>query len=176
MYTSKVGGGEHWVQWTLLRSPEKIKCWTPLSKIPGSAYVNDYLVFYVPLKIISLTSIWRCHHYRWRAAKFRPMLGAQGLWAGRDLYCATPAVFPVSSEGPSHSVASYDTQGDVENLFEPGSSRVPFQSPLTIHKGMWRTYSNPDKNDWPYKVTRGPGVNGGWGVSYLSTCTDRLTV
>jgi hypothetical protein len=30
------------------------------------------------------------HHCRWRAAKFRPMLGAQGLWAGRDLYRATP--------------------------------------------------------------------------------------
>jgi hypothetical protein len=35
---------------------------------------------------------WRRHHCRWRAAKFRPMLGAQGLWAGRDLYRATPAV------------------------------------------------------------------------------------
>jgi hypothetical protein len=30
--------------------------------------------------------------YHWRAAKFKPMLGAQGLWAGRDLYRATPAV------------------------------------------------------------------------------------
>jgi hypothetical protein len=30
--------------------------------------------------------------YRRRAAKFRPMLGTQGLWAGRDLYRATPAV------------------------------------------------------------------------------------
>jgi hypothetical protein len=29
---------------------------------------------------------------RWKAAKFRPMLGAQGLWAGRDLYRVTPAV------------------------------------------------------------------------------------
>jgi hypothetical protein len=64
-----------------------------------SVYINtiwilidwfDYLRFYVPLKNISL--IWRCHHCRWRAAKFRPMLGAQGLWAGRDLYRATPAV------------------------------------------------------------------------------------
>jgi hypothetical protein len=27
-----------------------------------------------------------------RAAKFRPMLGTQGLWAGRDLYRVTPAV------------------------------------------------------------------------------------
>jgi hypothetical protein len=58
----------------------------------------DYLPFeedwfYVPLKNISL--IWRPHHCRWRAAKFRPMLsmlGAQGLWAGRDLYRATLAV------------------------------------------------------------------------------------
>jgi hypothetical protein len=31
-------------------------------------------------------------HYRWRAAKFRPMLCAQGLWIGRDVYRATPAV------------------------------------------------------------------------------------
>jgi hypothetical protein len=32
------------------------------------------------------------------------------LWHGTS-------VFPVSSEGPPHSVASYDTQGDVEDLF-----------------------------------------------------------
>jgi hypothetical protein len=32
-------------------------------------------------------------------------------------------VFPVSSEGPPHLVAFYDTQGDVEDLFQPGSSR-----------------------------------------------------
>jgi hypothetical protein len=32
------------------------------------------------------------------------------LWHGTS-------VFPVSSEGPSHPVASYDTRGDVEDLF-----------------------------------------------------------
>jgi hypothetical protein len=32
------------------------------------------------------------------------------LWHGTS-------VFPVSSKGPPHSVASYDTQGDVEDLF-----------------------------------------------------------
>jgi hypothetical protein len=32
------------------------------------------------------------------------------LWHGAS-------VFPISSEGPPHSIASYDTQGDVENLF-----------------------------------------------------------
>jgi hypothetical protein len=57
---------------------------------PMVDWMIDYLLFYVPLKNISL--IWRRHHYWWRAAKFRPMLGAQGLWAGRDLYRATPTV------------------------------------------------------------------------------------
>jgi hypothetical protein len=32
------------------------------------------------------------------------------LWQGNS-------VFPVSSEGPPHSVASYDTRGGVEDLF-----------------------------------------------------------
>jgi hypothetical protein len=50
----------------------------------------DYLGFYVPLKNISL--IWRRHHCRWRAAKVRSLLGAQDLWAGRDLYRTSPAV------------------------------------------------------------------------------------
>jgi hypothetical protein len=52
--------------------------------------LNDYLRLYVPFKNFSL--IWRRHHCLWRAAKFWPMLGAQGLWAGRDYYHATPAV------------------------------------------------------------------------------------
>jgi hypothetical protein len=30
-------------------------------------------------------------------------------------------VFPVSSEGSPHLVTSYDTQGDAEDLFLPGS-------------------------------------------------------
>jgi hypothetical protein len=47
-------------------------------------------LFYVPLKNFSL--IGRRNHCRWRVAKFRLMLGAQGLWAGRDLYRATPTV------------------------------------------------------------------------------------
>jgi hypothetical protein len=32
------------------------------------------------------------------------------LWHG-------PSFLPISPEGPLHSVASYDTQGDVEELF-----------------------------------------------------------
>jgi hypothetical protein len=53
-------------------------------------WLIDYLLFYVPLKNVSL--IWIRHHCRWRTAKCRSILGAQGLFAGRDLYRATPAV------------------------------------------------------------------------------------
>jgi hypothetical protein len=34
-----------------------------------------------------------------------------------DLLWYRVYVFPVLSEGPPHSVASYDTQGDFEDLF-----------------------------------------------------------
>jgi hypothetical protein len=34
------------------------------------------------------------------------------------------SIFPVSSEGPPHLIASYDSHGDEEDLFLPGSSRV----------------------------------------------------
>jgi hypothetical protein len=73
----------HWnlIYWSVVKSYNSSSCFDRLI---------DCLLFYVPLKNISL--IWRRHHCRWRAEKFRPMLGAQGLWAGRDLYCATPAV------------------------------------------------------------------------------------
>jgi hypothetical protein len=53
--------------------------------------LNDYLLFYIP-PIKNLSLIWRRHHCLWKAANFGPMLGAQGIWAGRDLYRATPAV------------------------------------------------------------------------------------
>jgi hypothetical protein len=81
------------------------------------------LLFNFPLKNISLT--WGRNHYRRRAAKFRSMLGTQGLWAQRDHYCATPAVarglgFPISS-----------------------GKTAPF-SRLLRHRGMWRIYLNPD--------------------------------
>ena len=99
-------------------------------------WLIDYWLFNILLR----------HHYRWRAAKFRPMLGAQGLWSGRDLYPATPAatrglgfsglirrtapfsrllqhisgcggsILPRILTGPL-SVTFYDTQGDVEDLY-----------------------------------------------------------
>jgi hypothetical protein len=94
-------------------------------------WLIDYLRFFIPLKNFSLIScIWRRQHCRWRAAKFIPMLGAQGLWAGRDLYRATPAVTrDLSFSGLIRRTTPF--------------SRL-IQSPLTTHEGMWRIYSNPD--------------------------------
>jgi hypothetical protein len=89
----------------------------------------DYLRFYVLLKNFSF--IRRRHHCRWRAAKYRPMLGAQGLWAGRDLYRATPVV-----------------TRDL-GFFRSHPKDRPTQSPLTTHLGVWRIYSNSD----PYGAT-----------------------
>jgi hypothetical protein len=109
----------------------------------------DWLLFYVSLKIFSLK--WRCHHCWWRALKFRPMLGAQGLWASMNIVLHLlwhgALVFPVSSEGSPHLVASYNTQKDVEDLYL-NPHRFPIQSPLTTHKGMWRIYSNLDPHMW----------------------------
>ena len=54
--------------------------WHHLYWLIGYVHVR----FYIPPKNFSL--IRRCHHCRWRAAKFRPMLEAQGLWS---LLCHT---------------------------------------------------------------------------------------
>jgi hypothetical protein len=56
-----------------------------MRQIPRGCYIMiDWLIVY------GFTSRSRIFH--WRAAKFRPKLGAQCLWAGRDLYRATHAV------------------------------------------------------------------------------------
>ena len=57
------------------------------------AYEIDRLLFNIVLRPTeNISLIWRHHLCRWRAAKFRPILGTRGLWAGRDLCRATPAV------------------------------------------------------------------------------------
>jgi hypothetical protein len=53
-------------------------------------WLIDYLLFYVPME--NLLLIWKRHLCLWRAAKFRSILGAQGLWALRNPYRATLTV------------------------------------------------------------------------------------
>jgi hypothetical protein len=65
--------------------------------------------------------IWRRHNCRWRAAKFKPMLGAQGLWA-RGIFLVSHLLWRGTSVFPDS----------------------PIQSPLSTRKGMLRTYSNLD--------------------------------
>jgi hypothetical protein len=76
-----------------------------------------YLLFYVPFKIFSLT--WRGHHYvplKDRCSALRAFQQG-GIFIMPHLLWHGTSVFPVSSEGPPHSVAFFNTQGDAEDLF-----------------------------------------------------------
>ena len=72
--------------------------------------VIDYLLFYVPLENISL--IWNVTI----TGEGLQNLGLCSALRAFDLLWHGASVFPVSSEWPPHSVASYDTQGDAEDL------------------------------------------------------------
>jgi hypothetical protein len=121
--------------WTYFKNdPYVLPCWGLI----------DWLIVLRPAQEY-FTYIWRCHHYRRRAAKFRRMLGTQGLWAGRDLYRATPAV----TQGPrffqSHPKdrpiqSPLNTRGDGENLFWPGYTHGSPFSRLLWHT---REYGGP---------------------------------
>ena len=80
----------------------------------------DYLQFYVLLKNISL--IWRRHHNTGEGLQNLSLYSALrafkqgGVFIVPHLWHGT-SVFPVSSEGPPHLVAFYNTRGDVEGLF-----------------------------------------------------------
>jgi hypothetical protein len=95
------------------------------------ASLIDWLIIYLliiycfTLKNFSL--IWKRHHWWWRVGKYRPMLGAKGLWAGikGSLLCHT-----YCDTGP--------------RFLRSHPKDRPIQSPLTTHKGMWRIYSYPD--------------------------------
>jgi hypothetical protein len=79
--------------------------------------IIDYLLFYVPFKNVSL--IWRHHCCQWRLQNLGLCLA---LWAGRDLYHATPA--------ETHNLGF--------------SSLIQMSAPylsVTMCKGMLRTYS-----------------------------------
>jgi hypothetical protein len=97
-----------------------------------------FILFYFPLKYFSL--IWRRHRYRWRAAKFRPMLDAQGIWAERDLYRATPAVTrDLGFSGLIWRTAPFSrllrhTRG-VEIYFNPDPHGFPFSRLLRHTRG-----------------------------------------
>jgi hypothetical protein len=86
-------------------------------------WLLDYLRFYVPLKNISL--IWRRHHC---------CEGLQNLGL-----CSTLKAF---EHGGIFFVPHLLRHG--ASVFLVSSEGSPIQSSITTHKGIWRTYSNPD--------------------------------
>jgi hypothetical protein len=123
--------------------------------IGSSVYLRIQFLARIRFNVTYISRI-DMHSHSWKYYSFylcslylqvcRPMFGAQSLRAGRDLYCTAPVVTRDLGllgiiRRTAHSVKSYDTQGDVENLFESGSPHLPIQSPLTTHKGILRTYS-----------------------------------
>jgi hypothetical protein len=82
----------------------------------------DYLLLYFPLKSFSL--IWRRHQYRWRAAKLRPMLGAQAFEHGR-IFILPHLLWHMASVFLDRPIQSpLTTQGNVEDQFKPAALRV----------------------------------------------------
>jgi hypothetical protein len=79
------------------RSNFKVKVNRPKIMVPieRSCQKKTHIIDWLVTVLCSLNNfhlhvyIWK--HYRWRAAKSRSMLGTQSIWAGRDLYRATPA-------------------------------------------------------------------------------------
>jgi hypothetical protein len=70
----------------------------------------------------------RRHHCRWRLRNIDlcsalRVFEQAGIFIVPHLLWHGTSVFPVSSEGPPHLVASYDTRRDVEDLFKPRFSR-----------------------------------------------------
>jgi hypothetical protein len=105
---------------------QKMSWWKVARKFVARR-LNDYSLFIRPALISIKTSpLPRC---LWRAVNFGPIFGAQGLWAGRDLYQATPAV----TCGLGFTCLIRRT--------------APFNRLLRLARGpfgMRRTYSNPD--------------------------------
>jgi hypothetical protein len=71
------------------------------------------------------------------AAKFRPMLGAQGLWAGRDLYRATPTV----TWGLSFSGFIWRTAPFSRLLRHARGVSVSFSMKLCANLHMWSDHA-----------------------------------
>jgi hypothetical protein len=65
------------------------------------------------------------------------------LWHGAS-------VLPVSSKGPPHSIASYDTRGDVKDLFQPGSLKDT-ASFLLLHVSRNSFWTNSASHEYKNK-------------------------
>jgi hypothetical protein len=85
-------------RWFILSDSEHIGNKTEIgytrkNLIYGNTVYNYLLwLFTVCVSLKNISLIWKRHHCIRRAATFKAMLRAEGLWAGRDLYRSTTAV------------------------------------------------------------------------------------
>jgi hypothetical protein len=77
----------------------------------------DCLLFYVPLKYICHVTITGEGLQNLGLCSALRAIEQGGIFIVPHLLRHGASFFPVSSEGPPHSVAFYDTRGDVKNLF-----------------------------------------------------------
>jgi hypothetical protein len=80
-------------------------------------WLIDYLRFYVPLKNILLISFAGEGLQNLGLCSALRAFEQGGIFIVPHVLWHGASVFPVSSEGLPHSVASYDTRGGVEDLF-----------------------------------------------------------
>jgi hypothetical protein len=93
--------------------------WLIYSSIHSDSFIDYFTVFLRQLRTFS--HIWRRPHCRWRAAGLKPMLDVlvseQVGLLSRHTWCDMGLnFFLVSSDPPSHLVASYNKQGDAEDI------------------------------------------------------------
>jgi hypothetical protein len=92
-----------------------------------SFYLINYLLFHVPLKLFYLyRDVTIAGEGLQNLGLYSALRAFEqgGIFIVLHLLWHGTSVFSVSSERPPHSVASYDTHGNVEDLIQPGSSRV----------------------------------------------------
>jgi hypothetical protein len=78
--------------------------------------IDGLFTVYVPLKNFSLTIVGEGLQNLGLCSALRAF-EEEGIFIVPHLLRHGTSVFPVSSKGPPLSVASYDTRGDVEDLF-----------------------------------------------------------
>jgi hypothetical protein len=128
----------------------------------------DYLRFYVPLKNISL--IWRRQHYLWRAAKFRSILGAQGLSLSCHTCCDTGRRFFLShpKDRPIQSPLTTYEGGCGGSILTRILTGFKFNSnPPNIYK-LWRQSIMYKKNNSEFKGQNSLKINGRGSIPSIS--------
>jgi hypothetical protein len=109
------------------------------------ARLNDYLLFYVPLKNFPL--IYGDIIIFCEGMQTLDLCSALRAFEQEGIFIVSHLVFPVSTEGLSHLIASFDSQRDAEDFVTcilTGPHSVRCKCKATIHFFTERTHEDPD--------------------------------